>query len=284
MNIEKFLAWIRKHWLLTIIISLIGPLLITHILFKINLERNFFAAEWSAGDFLGYIAGFYTFIGTILLGAVTVDQSKQAQEINERLSKENNYFQKVSAQKLMPLIKIVSINVNNSVPASYPINDLNGRVTVTESVTAEKREININIFLPNAKSEDLHVKTVSLSLENISEGAIRQIAVERVEFSGFKLYECCFPPISCYGDEQYKYISDLLLPHEPIEIQVCIYYSDLRHMHFWEYTDSKDIGQFDLCLYLRNTSITDIGCMEKIYIKKADGMKEKIMYRTFEED
>jgi hypothetical protein len=33
-----------------------------------------------------------------------------------------------------------------------------------------------------------------LSLENISEGAIRQIAVERVEFSGFNYTNAVFRP------------------------------------------------------------------------------------------
>lgn len=287
MSIEKILTWIRRHWLLTIIISLIGPVLITHILFKINLGISFLSAEWSAGDFLGYIAGFYTFIGTILLGAVTVDQSKKAQEANERLSKENNYFQKVSAQKLVPIIRIASVLVDAAKNDFYSIGNLNGKVTVTENISIGQREVFVNVILPNTVLEGLeglHVKVISLSLENISDGAIRQIAVEEVSFSGFILCGEQVAPVSCYGDEKYKFISDLLLPNEQLEIKVRIYYSDVRYTHFWEFKDSHSIGEFGMCLYLKNTSISDIVCQEKIYIEKADGMKEKIMYRTFERD
>lgn len=284
MSIDKFLAWIRKHWLLTIIISLITPIVATHLLFKINLGIDFLAAEWSAGDFLGYIAGFYTFIGTILLGAVTVDQSKKSQEANERLSRENNYLQKVAAQKLMPLVRVASIEIEDSRKVVYPTSGLSSGVTVTESTTVGKRETFVNVFLPNIISEELYVKTIILSLENISEGAIRQISFERIEFSGFNLCGEHIAPVSCCGDKQYKYISDLLLSSEQHEIKICIYYSDQRCTKFWEYKDSQNVGQFDICLYLKNTSFSDIVCQEKIYIEKADGLKEKIMYRTFEED
>ena len=284
MNIEKFLSWIRQHWLLTIIASLIIPLLIIHILFKLNFGVDFFAAEWSAGDLLGYIAGAYTFIGTILLGVVTVEQSQRAQKVNEQLSKENNYLQKIAAQRLMPLVRIASVTVWTAQESRYLVKVLGGKVQVTESISLEQREIFINVILPNTKSERLQEKVILLSFENISDGIIRQIAIERVEFSGFSLCGEDVEPTVCYGDANAKFMSNLLLPHEKAEISVRIYYSDKRYTQFWELRDCDSVGEFDMCIYLKNTSISDIVCYEKIYIKKPEGLKEKIMYRTFEEN
>lgn len=279
MSIEKFLAWVRKHWLLVIVILLIAPLLSTHILFKISLGIDFVAAEWSAGDLLGYFAGFYAFIGTVLLGLVTVEQSKKAQEINERLSKENNYLQKVASQRLMPIIKASLVDSRHSEKIFRPPNNFNGQVIVSERVTPENRELFVDVFLPNTRHEELQVKPVVLSLENISEGVIRQISVERVEFSGFAFCGEKVDLAICYGIDKYKYISYSLLPHDKIEVTIRVYYSDSRYTKFWE-----GLGEFDICLYLKNTSISDIVCQEKVYIKKAEGFQERIMYRTFEDE
>ena len=95
------MTWIRQHWILAIVIFSVVPILTVHFLFQIDLGLGFLVPEWDAGDLLGYIAGFYTFIGTILLGAVTVDQSQKAQKTNERLALENNYLQKIIAQNLI---------------------------------------------------------------------------------------------------------------------------------------------------------------------------------------
>jgi hypothetical protein len=40
------------------LLFLITPLIIVHVLFKINSGSAWLSAEWEAGDVLGYIAGF----------------------------------------------------------------------------------------------------------------------------------------------------------------------------------------------------------------------------------
>lgn len=76
MSIDKFLAWIRKHWLATAIIVLFGPIVVTHLLFKISLGVDFWVAEWSAGDLLSYVSGCEAFVGTVALGALALWQNQ----------------------------------------------------------------------------------------------------------------------------------------------------------------------------------------------------------------
>ena len=89
---RKILERIKKHKKMTFglcIFVFLFPLVAVHVLFKINAINNWFAATWSAGELLAYIAGFEAFLGTVVLGAITVYQSDKANEANERLSKEN---------------------------------------------------------------------------------------------------------------------------------------------------------------------------------------------------
>ena len=52
----------------------------------------------------------------------------------------------------------------------------------------------------------------------------------------------------------------------------------------WEFEDTTSIGSFDMCLYITNKSLSGIECAEKIYINKAVGFKERVMYKAYEED
>lgn len=95
MNIESFINWIKTNKIKTLlytILLLLGPLIIVHLLFKWNSGCDFISAEWSAGDLIAYIAGFETFIGTVVLGIIAVWQSDRANITNDNLlnlTKEN---------------------------------------------------------------------------------------------------------------------------------------------------------------------------------------------------
>lgn len=72
-------------------ISIIAIPMVVNILFKFS---SAFPAEWSAGDALSYVSGLQALLGTIILGIITVEQGQDAQEVNRRLSEENNRLQK----------------------------------------------------------------------------------------------------------------------------------------------------------------------------------------------
>ncbi len=87
--IDRILQWIVKHKLVTIAIFMgifVLPLCIVHLIFKIPACNSYFVAEWNAGDLLGYIVGFFSFVGTVSLGLVTLIINKRLHNNNELLT------------------------------------------------------------------------------------------------------------------------------------------------------------------------------------------------------
>lgn len=264
-----------KRIMLGTIIMLTTPFIVICVLlfFEINI---FYSIDfWCA-----YMA----YIGTIILSCIAVYQNKKAQEVNERLAKENNLLQKISVQRLLPILEIKDINISNAFGINKECNfDIN-TILVAESVDSNNRDIQIKANIGSQRNDGRYLKTVCLKLENISENIIRQISVDRIEFPGFRICNENIANAVCYGNEKYKFISELLLPNKSIDVTIQIYFSDDRYKKFWEFHDETSVGEFEMCMYLTNTSISDVKYKEKIRIEKAVGFKEKIMYKIYEED
>lgn len=146
---NKIVAWIQAHKAQTaciIFTAFILPLIIVHILFKLTTDIDWFVAKWEAGDVLAYIAGFEALLGTVILGLITVKQSQDAQEMNECLSRENNYLQKISVQRLLPFIKIPKVIVEDSreIKTQYVTSN---SVSISESVSPNERRTFIDVHL-----------------------------------------------------------------------------------------------------------------------------------------
>lgn len=283
---DKIVAWIRAHKIQTVCIifaAFICPLAIVHTLFKWKTDIEWLYAEWESGDVLAYIAGFEALLGTVILGVITVKQSRSAQEMNERLSKENNYLQKISVQRLLPFIKIPKVVVEDAQEAKARCVDANS-VSISETITPNERQTTINVGTTFLGSNKIFLKTLKLSLKNISEGIISKITIEKVIFPSFRLGGENIPITICVGIEKYNMMSKLLLPDQEIDILMNIYFDDARLKRFWEFRKSNSIGEFEMCLYLKNTSITGIEYNEKIVIEQGYGFKEKVMYKAYEED
>lgn len=67
----------KKEVTIICVLLIVIPFFI-HLLFKIEVNSYFFEAEWTAGELLGYI-------GTVILGGITVHLSQKANDINDRL-------------------------------------------------------------------------------------------------------------------------------------------------------------------------------------------------------
>lgn len=284
---EKIIKWISTHKILGIFIVLfvfLLPLVVIHCLFKCRSGVSWLEAEWQAGDVLNYIAGFEALLGTVVLGAVTVYQSDRANEANERLSKENNYLQKISIQQMLPLIKVTELTVRKTRIIDYPINRDSNSVWVSNRTTADKSEPHIAVYPQLQNNGQGYLKRVEITFENISAGPISQISIDRVEFSGFKFKNDHVEKTSCMGVEKAKYISRLVLPGDRLNVIVDIYFDNELFEQFWEFNEPTLIGSFDICLYLTNRSISGIDYKEKIYIEKSVGFKESIMYKAYEEE
>ena len=284
---RKILEWIKKHKLLTFglcVLTFSLPLIVVHMLFKTPAINNWFTATWSAGELLAYVAGFETLLGTVVLGAITVYQSDKANEANERLSKENNYLQKISIQQMLPLLKVADIAVHKAREVKYQKAWQSNSVQVSDHGTQEKREPHIEVYPHLLNNGQGYHKKVELTLENISAGPISQISIDRIEFSGFKYKDDYVNMASCIGIEQAKYISWLILPGDQLKVIIDIYFDNELYKDFWEFDDFTSIGCFDICLYVTNKSLSGIDYKEKIYIEKCVGFKERIMYKAYEGD
>ena len=85
---DDILTWLKKHKVITFIIAFLvfcGPLIIVHALFKYHPVNTFWTAEWTAGDVIGYIAGFEALVGTVMLGIVSISLAKQANTTNDKI-------------------------------------------------------------------------------------------------------------------------------------------------------------------------------------------------------
>jgi len=90
LNIESFITWAMKHKIKTMLVIIglfLAPLIVVHLLFKWGAGYDFLTAEWSAGDLIGYIAGFAVFAGTVILGIIAVWQNDKANKTNDSLLK-----------------------------------------------------------------------------------------------------------------------------------------------------------------------------------------------------
>lgn len=278
--------WIKAHRLATLLICMFifaCPLLIVHILFKADPVIPWLKAKWSAGDVLAYIAGFEAFLGTVTLGLITVAQSEKANEVNERLARENNQLQKISIQPLLPLLKVKSLEIENAVFARQTPPSKASCTYISASVTQKKYQPRIKVFIiqSSTPSQQYH-KIVNLTLENISSTPISQIVVDYVGFSGFNYKKQHVNKTICKGISGHNTISWMILPTESIDICVDIYYDDERFTNFWEFHAPDMIGSFDMCLFLTNKSISGVEYREKIFLDKAADLKDHIMYKAYE--
>lgn len=92
--------WTKKHKkLIAFIIFLIifGIPFIIHVLFKLHSNIDFFVAEWTAGELLSYYGSILAFLGTVILGALSLYQnqiikqeSDKRTELLEQRERESN--------------------------------------------------------------------------------------------------------------------------------------------------------------------------------------------------
>lgn len=92
--------WIKKHKIFVVVLSffiIFGIPFLIHVLFKIHPKNDFWVAEWTAGDLLGYYGAILAFIGTVVLGMlalyqnhiIKVESDKRA-ELLEQRERESN--------------------------------------------------------------------------------------------------------------------------------------------------------------------------------------------------
>lgn len=159
--------WMKKHKkLIAFIIFMVifGVPLIIHILFKLHPNIDFFVAEWTAGEILGYYGSILAFLGTVILGALSLYQnqiikqeSDKRAELLEQRERESNMprfrfnfmINQRDNSKLKFNIENISSNVANNILLG-PIQIVNEKKEVIWSNTGI---IHIDTILSNQKRE-----------------------------------------------------------------------------------------------------------------------------------
>lgn len=278
---KKILNWINNHKILVTIITVlvfIVPLIVVHILFKSTAIHSWFVATWSAGDLLGYIAGFASLLGTVFLGLITVYFADQANEINERLGKENNDMQKIMAQKMLPVLRLESARTYNSAivktkPTNFPKSTEFLRVIAhnENEPNIVHQKVYVNIDVDTGDDTPLYVKQVNFKLVNISDTIFRHISLDHIEISGFKGKT---EPVLCKNQTTGDGISALITTNEGVDVAVIVYTKNGELVDLWDYI----LGGLAFTLYVTNTSINGIQFQEYIDIRVADNNYVKISY------
>ena len=278
---KKILNWINNHKILVTIITVlvfIVPLIVVHILFKSTAIHSWFVATWSAGDLLGYIAGFASLLGTVFLGLITVYFADQANEINERLGKENNNMQKIMAQKMLPVLRLESAHTYNSAivktkPTNFPKSTEFLRVIAhnENEPNIVHQKVYVNIDVDTGDDTPLYVKQVSFKLVNISDTIFRHISLDHIEISGFKGKT---EPVLCKNQATGDGISALITTNEGVDVAVIVYTKNGELVDLWD----NILGGLAFTLYVTNTSINGIQFQEYIDIRVANNNYVKISY------
>ena len=297
MSVKEVFRIIVKNLPLLIVLTLLGfviPLIFVHVLFKFAFDdiffRAIFRANWSAGEALAFFISFESVLATGMLGYASYYANRNAQKNNERLSREYNHLQEIAIQRLLPVFRISAWKIEPTVSGlnaekfdEFPRNAMQA---LRRSSQGKHSDV-VRVFLHNGHNDGFFVKKIHLTLENISEGIIREIRFDRIAFSGGKLpdndEEICFP--ECTGTHEHNSISGLWAPTESLNFCIELYFCDEQFEKFWTYLDKDRLGAFDICLYMTNTTIAGVQFHEKVYIKYSDlDRTEKIMYDTFEAD
>lgn len=89
---------------ISIVLLIVIPFII-NILFKVDFGISLIQSEWSAGEALSFYGSVLSFAGTVILGYITVWQTKKANSISEKLLK-NSLNESTVIPQLQPNIEI----------------------------------------------------------------------------------------------------------------------------------------------------------------------------------
>lgn len=181
---KKGKSWFLRHKVISVVIAVLlfaVPLIVVNSLFKWKSNIYIIEAEWSAGDVLGYIAGFEAFIGTILLGIIAVVQNKKANDINDRLLQMQEESQRFKIkEKAAPVA--VTAQITDLSKKYYVIKD--DDVFDEYDVLNQKYKYVFFVDSPSINRDNRKLFNMVIELENISDIILKEIYIEN-----FRLYD-----------------------------------------------------------------------------------------------
>ncbi len=98
--------WMKDHKKLIAFITfmiIFGIPFIIHVLFKLHSNIDFFVAEWTAGELLSYYGSILAFLGTVILGALSLYQN---QIIKQESDKRTELLEQREHESNMPRFRL----------------------------------------------------------------------------------------------------------------------------------------------------------------------------------
>ena len=231
-------------------ISIIAIPMVVNILFKFS---SAFPAEWSAGDALSYVSGLQALLGTIILGIITVEQGQDAQEVNRRLSEENNRLQKIMSQKLLPAVKLTNPSCKPTMlhrgALSYVPQSKQFRIIRSyygDSVQHETSEIRVNIDSLVEEIKYIKINRI-FPCKSISESIIRHIQVDSVDIVGFQGKSRVSGVSKFFGQGG---IGTLLATGDSVDVSLKLYSNNAIYKELWD----DDLAGVAVVMHLTNTT------------------------------
>lgn len=111
---SDFFQWLKSHIKMVcfiLFILIVGVPFAIHILFKIAPTNNFFVAEWTAGELLGYYGTILGVCGTIILSLLALWQNQIIKIEND---KKEELLQKIEVEKHLPIFKFKNQSCNGN--------------------------------------------------------------------------------------------------------------------------------------------------------------------------
>lgn len=281
---ETYNAIRNKKYFLPLIsfaIILIAGFFIPILINELYIDDEGYRTVWQGQDVLSFYGSLLGSIGTILLGVVTYRFSTYSQKVNERLSEENIYYQKVVSQRLFPIIGIKDVrtskcenvsklqfNFSNSIkPQMY------SRYLQCKDSSMWEEVLMVNIDVNNEIYEPHYKKTICLEICNISDAVIRHILVDDVVINGFKGK---FDLKHCTNTKLGNGFSCLLPPNGTMPLTIDIFFKDEIIKNI--YDEPLSGGQVGIMLFLTNTTITGIQQKQYVSMHVTGSDKCKISY------
>lgn len=153
-------------WFSVIILSLIIVMIpiIINILFKFDFNIWWLQSEWSAGDALSFYGSVLSFIGTITLGAISIWQTKNSNDISRQLL-EKDLLESTDFIQLQNKIEVsVKHNDNEKITLSSHHKLDYGANILIEKYNNDIDKLNeylIKLYFTNS-SERNHIKKIEL--------------------------------------------------------------------------------------------------------------------------
>lgn len=237
------------------------------LLFKIRAPFSLLEAEWTAGEYLTYIAGTLTFAGTYLLGIHTLESANKYQEIANGLAKNNNELQAILAQNMLPIFNIKAVNLfpaGREARIKEEVLECSKTFSIGRRYTKEGLKALINLNIDVAETF-CNLKIIRFNLENTSQVPIRHVAIERIVIHR---YDGNYSEVTCnnkYGEK--SGLSVALSPNQQLEVEVSIYYLDKVYEMAWE-SESRGLS---MTLFLENTSFAGKKFKQRIVLSATNG-------------